>query len=197
MIVDRLSKQIQFLIEIDKLKTVFRRSYLENGERFENSAEHSWHITVMAMLLAEYANDTIDQIRVMKMLLIHDIVEIDAGDTYCYDIAAAQDKKKKEMKAADRIFSLLPEDQARELREFWEEFETGTTPEACFANALDRLMPLLHNYYTEGKSWKEHDVILEQVVSRNRKIDDGSRVLWEYAEKIIHDAVTKGYLAAE
>ena len=191
---DPISGQIRFILEIDKLKSIRRRTYLINGERRENSAEHSWHITVMAMILAEHANEKIDVLRVMKMLIIHDIVEIDAGDTLVYDTVGRQSKKEREREAADRIFELLPEDQAGEMRELWDEYEARTTPEAKFAAALDRLMPLLHNYHTEGRAWKENNITSEQVYAHNAHIEDGSKILWRFAVSIINDAVLRGYL---
>src|SRR5436309_14613445 len=141
---DRFERQIRFILEIDKLKGILRRTYLLNVDRAENTAEHSWHLAIMAILLAEHANEPVDVARVVKMVLIHDIVEIDAGDTYCYDTEAALNKAERERAAADRIFGILPEDQSRELRELWDEFEEGRTPEARFALALDRFIPQLH-----------------------------------------------------
>src|SRR6185369_16498977 len=146
---ERFERQIRFVLEIDKLKTIIRRTYLLNTDRAENTAEHSWHLAVMAILLAEHANEPVNVAKVVKMVLVHDIVEIDAGDTYFYDSNAALDKPEREMAAADRIFALLPEDQAKELRDLWDEFEDGRTPEARFALALDRFIPQLHNYYTQ------------------------------------------------
>ncbi len=148
----------------------------------------------MAELLVEYADTGVDLHRVQRMLLVHDLVEIDAGDTFCYDSQGNRDKVERETAAADRIFAMLPEGQARELRELWEEFEAGKTPEARFANALDRLMPLLHNYHTQGRSWRKHGVRKAQVLERNRSIEDGSRKLWNLALGIIEDSVRRGYL---
>lgn len=193
---DRLQQQIQFILEIDKLKSILRRSYLLNGERHENSAEHSWHLAMMAILLHEYANEKVDLLHVLKMVLVHDLVEIDAGDTYCYDEEANSDKIEREQKAADRIFALLSENQGKELRNLWEEFEERKTPEAKFANALDRLMPMMHNYYSQGKSWKEHGVVSNNVFERNSVMREGSEKLWEFAHSLIEDAVEKGYLVS-
>lgn len=195
MTADRLSRQLQFIIEIDKLKSVLRRTYLIDAPRRENSAEHSWHLAVMAVLLAEHANVPVDLLRVLKMLLVHDIVEIDAGDTYIYDVQGALDKARREQQAAERIFGLLPADQAAELRSLWDEFEARCSPEARFAAALDRLMPLLHNYTTEGRSWQEHGITSDMVLARNAQIGDGAAPLWETAQSLIADAVTRGYLA--
>lgn len=191
----RLERQIGFLIEIDKLKNVFRRSYLMDNDRRENSAEHSWHVVLLATVLAEYANKEIDLLRVLKMLAIHDIVEIDAGDTFCYDEEGLRDKEEREEKAAHRLFGLLPEDQESELQRLWQEYEAGLTPESRFANAMDRLMPLLHNYHTEGRAWQEGGVDSGQVLARNAPIETGAAELWAFAREMIQDAVTRGYLA--
>ena len=190
----RLEQQIAFLLEIDKLKSVLRRSYLLNETRKENSAEHSWHLSVMALVLAEHASADVDTLRVLKMLLVHDIVEIDSGDTYIYDAAGNETKAAREQQAAQRIFGLLPEEQHAELSTLWQEFEARETPEAKFAAALDRLMPLLHNYHTQGRSWQEHGVTDAQVIGHNGHMADGAAALWEYAEAMIKDAVGKGYL---
>lgn len=192
---DRLHQQIHFIVEIDRLKSVLRRTYLVHAARRENSAEHSWHVAIAALLLAEYANERIDVLRVVKMLLIHDIVEIEAGDTFVYDEAALVDQAERERQAADQIFSRLPEDQAKELRALWEEFDAGTTPEAKFAVALDRLLPLLHNYHTQGKSWQEHGITSDRVIAYNARIHEGSARLWQFARALIEDAVAKGHLA--
>ncbi len=192
---DRLSEQLDFILEIDRLKSVVRRSLLLSGERCENSAEHCWHTAVMALLLAEHANEPVDAAMVARMMLIHDIVEIDAGDTYCYDEEGNRTKAAREQAAAERLFGLLPGDQGRELRAAWEEFESGESAEARFARALDRLMPLLHNYHTQGRAWQEHGVRVGQVLDRNAPMREGSEALWQYAESFIRDAVDKGYLA--
>lgn len=190
----RLNQQIAFLLEIDKLKSVLRRSYLLNETRKENSAEHSWHLSMMALVLAEHASAGIDTLRVLKMLLVHDIVEIDSGDTYIYDVAGNETKAVREQEAAQRIFGLLPKDQSAELQALWQEFEARETLEAKFAAALDRLMPLLHNYHTQGRSWREHGITKEQVLRLNRHIAADSQSLWDYAEALINDAAAKGYL---
>jgi len=192
---DRLKKQIEFIVEVDKLKHIMRQTYLANGTRKENDAEHSWHLALMVFLLAEHTLEPkIDLLRTMKMVLIHDIVEIDAGDTYCYDEIAALDKAERERKAAERIFNLLPSDQAEEMWELWEEFEEVRTPEARFAAALDRLQPLLLNYASQGLSWHEHEVQRSQCLNRNNHIENSSKVLWDYALQILDEAVKKGYL---
>lgn len=191
---DRLNYQVLFITEIDHLKSVYRRTYLINEPRLENSAEHSWHLAIMAFLLAEYSKEPIDLLKVMKMALVHDLVEIDAGDTYIYDEQGNKEKTSREGRAANRIFNLLPSDQAQEIRDLWEEFEAGHTPEAKFVVAMDRLQPLLNNYYTEGISWKEHHIKSNQVIERVKSILTGSQMLWELANKVIEDAVNKGYL---
>jgi putative hydrolase of HD superfamily len=191
---NRLKQQLDFLLEIDRLKEVLRQSYICRGLRRENSSEHSWHLAVMALVLAEHANRAVDIVRVVKMALVHDLVEIDAGDTFCYDDAANAGKADREAVAADRVFGLLPEDQCREMRRLWEEFEARATPEARFAAALDRLMPLLHNYYSGGKTWREHGVPAAKVYERNCHIEDGSAQLWAVAKSLIEDAIEKGFL---
>lgn len=192
---ERLAQQIRFIIEIDKLKSVLRRTYLANGTRRENSGEHSWHLAMMALVLSEHANQKVDLLRVLKMVLIHDIVEIDAGDTYIYDEVGGLDQEEREKMAAERIFGLLPAEQAHELREVWDEFEARQTADAKFAKALDRLMPLLHNYELEGKPWQTNGIKHHQVIAINTPIRDGSDVLAELALGIIDDSVAKGYLA--
>ncbi len=191
--VGRLGQQIEFIIEIDRLKTVLRRTVLTDGSRAENTAEHSWHIAVMVLTLAEWANQPIDASRVVKMLLLHDIVEVDAGDTFCYDEGGNLDKAEREQRAADRIFGLLPEDQEREFRALWEEFEARETMDARFANGVDRLQPMLHNFLTEGHSWRVHGIKREQVEARNRAIGDGSETLWEFASGFLDEAEREGW----
>jgi putative hydrolase of HD superfamily len=192
---NRFERQIQFILEVDKLKTILRRTYLINEDRAENTAEHSWHLAIMAILLSEHANEPVNVARVVKMVLVHDIVEIDAGDTYFYDAKAALDKSKRERAAADRLFGILPTDQGAELRELWEEFEAGNTPDARFALALDRFMPQLHNYHTGGRSWAEHGITIDRVLERNESMAEGSAKLWECARALLDDAVSKGFLS--
>lgn len=192
---ERMLKQLQFLLEIDKLKDILRQSYLVGSYRRENSAEHCWHLAIATWILAEFANEPFDLGRVLKMALIHDIVEIDAGDVYIYDNYDETLKQQQEQAAAVRIFGLLPPAYASEFRQLWEEFEARTTPEARFAAAVDRFMPLLHNYYTQGRSWQEHGITCSQVYARNRdRIAEGSTPLWQLAESLIKEAVEKGYL---
>jgi putative hydrolase of HD superfamily len=192
---DRLEQQLRFVLEIDRLKSVYRRTYLIDGTRHENSAEHSWHLALLAMTLVEHANQPLDVAKVIKMVLIHDIVEIDAGDTYIYD--AQGNKAERERQAADRIFSLLPSDQAAQFRELWDEFEKAATPEARFANALDRFIPQLHNYHTQGRSWKEHGITPDRVLTRNVEISYGSETLWEWTQTLIQQAADEGLFADE
>lgn len=189
-----LRQQIHFILEIDKLKSVLRRTYLPGTTRKENDAEHSWHLAVMAMVLSDYANEKIDTNKVIKMVLIHDIVEIKAGDTFCYDSEGAAIKAEKEKRAAQELYGLLPQEQGQHFLQIWEEYEDGQSPEAKFARALDRLMPMLHNYFSEGKTWQEHGITESQVAELNSHIAEGSMELWEYAKDIIKDSVSKGYL---
>lgn len=195
---ERLKKQIRFIMEVDKLKNIFRMTKIHDGTRRENDAEHSWHLALMAFLLGEYSRDTsIDMLKVLKMCIVHDLVEIDAGDTFCYDAVGNLDKQEREQKAAERIFGILPEDQGRELKELWEEFDAMETPEAKFAAAMDRLQPVLMNFTNKGGTWKEHDISKEQVVKRNRRIEDAAPELWDFVSVLIDDAVEKGLLRDE
>jgi putative hydrolase of HD superfamily len=190
-----LEQQIEFILEMDKLKHIFRKSRLIRSERFENDAEHTWHLAVMAMLLAEHANEPdLNMLKVFKMLLIHDVVEIDAGDTFAYDDKGLEGKYERELAAANRLFGLLPEDQRDECMQLWEEFEARDTGEAKFAAAVDRLQPLLINVQNEGQSWKEHGITSDRVLERNRHIGEGSTALWQYAEALIGKAVEQGIL---
>lgn len=193
---ERLEQQIAFVREADKLKTIDRQTLLTDASRQENDAEHSWHLALMALLLGEYAGgEKLNLLQVVRMVLIHDLVEIDAGDTYCYDEAGYRDKTQRETAAAERIFNLLPTDQALQLRALWNEFEAAETPESKFANALDRLQPLMHNVFTHGQMWKQHGIVKSQVVDRNRKIADGAPDLWAFARELIEKAVNDGHLA--
>jgi putative hydrolase of HD superfamily len=191
---ERLLQQLAFIREIDALKHVFRQTILLDRSRQENDAEHSWHLAMMAMLLAEHAEEDVDVAHVMKLVLIHDLVEIDAGDTFCYDTEGMRDQHEREKKAAERLFFLLPEEQAEMLMTLWLEFEAKETPEAKFATSVDRLQPLMHNVFTEGFAWQQHGIHVDQVIERNRHIADGSPALWEIAEGWIRDAAEKGWL---
>jgi putative hydrolase of HD superfamily len=184
-----------FLKEIDDLKQVLRQTVLTKDCRQENDAEHSWHLAMLVIVLSEYSNNiSLDILQTLKMVLIHDIVEIDAGDTFCYDEHDRQIKTEREREAAHRIFSLLPEQQAQEYINLWEEFEAMSTPEAKFAAAVDRLQPLLLNFYSEGHAWKKHGVRKSQVIERNQYIVKGSSELWKFAEALIDESVKRGYL---
>ncbi|MCD8020310.1 MAG: HD domain-containing protein [Clostridiales bacterium] len=178
---ERLQKQFDFCLEIDKEKMIGRQTYLSNGEEKENDAEHAWHMAIMTLLLSEYSNEEIDVLKTIGMLLIHDLVEIDAGDTYAYDEEGKKTQHAREMAAADRIFGLLPEDQGNKLRSWWEEFDFGDTPEARFARAMDHIQPLMLNASTHGKSWEEHGIHLQQILGRNAETSKGSTQLWDYA----------------
>lgn len=191
----RLQAQIQFIVEIDKLKHVLRQTLLMDQSRRENDAEHSWHLAMIAIVLSEYADPQVNLLRVLKMVLIHDLVEIDAGDTFCYDAIAVQDQSDREQKAADRLFGMLPENLGEELRSLWEEFEAKETLDAQFAAALDRLQPLLHNYYTQGGTWKMANVTEAQVRKRMAPVLIGSPVLGEFVEELIQDAIQQGFIS--
>jgi putative hydrolases of HD superfamily len=193
-VTDRLLSQIGFIKEIDKLKSVFRQTPLLDQSRKENDAEHSWHLATMAMVLAEYAPPGVQIERVMKMVLIHDIVEIDAGDTFVYDDLGISNQEAREQEAADRLFSLLPQNQATEFRALWDEFEAEQTADARFARALDRLQPLLHNHQTEGVTWRKHDVTKSQVLEKKQAIIDGAPELWPFALLLIQESVDNGWL---
>lgn len=194
---NRLTQQLQFIIEIDKLKNILRQTKLTDNSRQENSAEHSWHLAIMAIILAEYAEPEVDIIRSIKMLLIHDLIEIDAGDTFCYDVKGNLDKAEREIKAATRIFSLLPSEQAEELRELWEEFEESQTATAKFALALDRLQPLLQNQQNHGGSWQTHGITENLVRKRMSPVKEASPILGKLVEEIIADCIAAGYLNKE
>jgi putative hydrolases of HD superfamily len=191
---ERLQQQIRFIREIDNLKHIFRKTRLFNNSRFENDAEHSWHLAIMAITLSEYSNEPIDLNRVIKMVLIHDIVEINAGDTFLYDEISNKLKAQKETESADKIFGLLPKDQKDEFINIWQEFEKRETAESKFAAAIDRLEPLLQNYFTEGYTWKKHNIHKTQVVDKNEPlIFSGSSALWEFVRELIEEATSKGY----
>ncbi len=190
---DRLQQQFNFIKEIDKEKLIGRQTYLSDTSRKENDAEHAWHMAIMTILLSEYANEKIDVLKTITMLLIHDIVEIDAGDTYAYDQAGLETQREREEKAADRIFGMLPEDQAKKFRDLWEEFEAKSTPEAKFARAMDNIQPMMLNAVTDGKAWMEHGVYLDQILKRNEITPKGSEELWKYAyETFVKPNVQKG-----
>lgn len=191
---ERLKKQMEFILEVDKVKNIVRQTYLADGRRKENDAEHSWHLALMAVLLKEYAQEEIDLSKVVTMVLIHDLVEIDAGDTYAYDEAGAATKRERETKAADRIFGLLPSDQGKWLKALWEEFEAYETPEAKYAHMLDNSQPLFLNDASDGKSWAEHRVKKSQIYKRNEHTKEGAAAIWEYMEALIQKHVEKGHI---
>lgn len=191
---DRLTQQLAFIREIDKLKYIQRKTRLFNSQRHENDAEHSWHLAMMAMVLAEHATTEVDLFKVMKMLLIHDIVEIDAGDTFLYDTTQSHVNTEVELEAAKRIFGLLPEEQMRDFIALWEEFEAGETPEARFAKALDRLEPIMQNVSNQGGTWAEFDVTLSRVLEKVQGIRKGSDSLWAYTEDLLRENVENGNL---
>lgn len=193
---ERLEKQMNFILELDKIKLILRQTKLSNSDRRENDAEHSWHIALMAFTLAEHANiPNLDMLKILKMMILHDVVEIDAGDTFAYDTKGNEDKREREERAADRIFGLLPHDQCTEFRALWVEFDDMLTPEARFAAAMDRLQPMMLNYINGGGAWQEHQIGLSRVMARNKHIADGSETLWAYAKRFLEDAVQKGWLS--
>ena len=189
---ERFEKQLTFILEADKEKNVFRQTHLLGYSRQENDAEHAWHMAMMIYLLKEYANENFDVAKAMMMALIHDIVEIDAGDTYAYDTDALKTQKEREKKAADRIFGMLPRDQRDELRALFEEFEDGKSPEARFAKVMDNFQPLLLNDANSGADWRKHKVTKSKVVNRQKTSVLGSSEIWKYTEEIINSNVKKG-----
>lgn len=192
----RLAQQIEFIVECDKLKDIFRQTQLTKTRRAENDAEHSWHLCLCVVTLAEHANfPNLNLLRVLKMVILHDLVEIDAGDTFAYDTAAMANQHEREAVAAERIFGMLPPEQAHDFRAIWDEFEAKATPEAKFANAVDRFQPMLLNCRTQGGGWKKHGITHDRVIARNQHIADGSRALWQYADQMLKDAVAAGHLA--
>lgn len=194
---DRMKQQIAFLMEIDKVKNIFRQTYLADGKRKENDAEHSWHLTIAAFLLKEYVAEDVDVMKVMIMVLIHDLVEIDAGDTYAYDAEGAKTKCAREVAAADRIFGMLPEDQGGYFRELWDEFEAYESDDAKFAHLLDNFQPLLLNHESNGKSWTEHHVKKSQIYKRNEKIEETSPEVWEWMKQIVEEHIALGHVIDE
>ena len=192
MDIERFEKQLAFILEADKEKNVLRQTHLSGHGRRENDAEHAWHMAMMIYLLREYANEDFDVAKAMMMAIVHDVVEIDAGDTYAYDTCALQTQKEREKKAADRIFGMLPEDQRDELRALFEEFEAGISPEARFVKVMDNFQPLLLNHSNGGADWREHKVTKTKVVSRQRTSSLGSEEIWKYTEELITANVEKG-----
>jgi putative hydrolases of HD superfamily len=190
-----LARQIQFILEADKLKTITRNTLLTDRSRFENSAEHSWHAALTAVVIFDAAHvNGMDLSHIVRMLLVHDLVEIDAGDTFCYSPEQRKTQMRREQKAAERIFGLLPDQQADELRQLWQEFEARQTPEARFANAIDRLQPLLQAIQTQGKTWRQNRIRKDQVIERMQPVRAALPSLWGYVVELIEDAADKGYL---
>jgi len=197
MDMERFQKQLRFALEIDKEKNILRQTHLSGHGRRENDAEHAWHMAVMIYLLKEYANEPFDIAKTMMMALIHDVVEIDAGDAYAYDAQAQATQREREEKAAERIFGMLPDDQKMELRDLFEEFEAGETPEARFARAMDNFQPLMLNDSNGGADWREHQVSIAQVMKRHSRTERGSDLLWEYSRKLLDENVEKGNIKTE
>ncbi len=189
----RFNKKLQFLILIDKMKSVYRQTLLADKSRRETDAEHSWHIAMMAMLFAEFAPEGVDKERVIKMCLVHDLVEIYAGDTFCYDEKAGEDKAEREMRAAQKLFSVLPAEDGEEIKGLWLEFEKQETPDAVFAASLDRFQPLINNFLTDGHTWRKGKVVRPQVEERAALIKKGLPIAWETVQKILDDAENKGF----
>lgn len=193
----RLEQQVNFIVEIDKVKNIFRQTYLADANRKENDAEHSWHLAISAFLLKEHVKEEVDLLKTILMVLIHDLVEIDAGDTYAYDDAGALDKREREEKGAERLFGILPEDQGTYFRELWEEFEAYESADAKFAHLLDNFQPLLLNDASNGKSWEEHGVKKSQIYKRNEKIEETSAPVWEYMKALIQKHIELGHVKDE
>ncbi len=191
---NNLIKDMDFIVEIDKIKNIFRQTTLMDGSRRENDAEHSWHLATMAMVLEDYSDEEVDINKVIKMLLIHDLVEIYAGDTFCYDLEGNKDKAEREKIAAEKIYGILPDDKGEYLKRLWEEFEERETAEAKFAAAMDRVQPILCNYYSGGGTWVKYGITRAQVMKRAEPIKDISQDLWEYILNIIDDSIEKGYI---
>jgi putative hydrolases of HD superfamily len=191
---ERILQQMAFIHEIDKVKYIQRKTRLFGSDRCENDAEHSWHLAMMTIVLAEHANEPLDVLKVLKMVLIHDIVEIDAGDIFLYDTTVSHTNTEAEHLAAERIFGLLPEEQAKDFIEIWDEFETGVSAEAKFARAMDRLEPLLQNFSNQGGTWKTYEVPFESVYHKKQVINNGASELWDFAQTILNQSVELGYL---
>lgn len=194
MDVERLEKQLKFLIEVDKMKTILRRTMLVDETRRENDAEHSWHFALMAMVLFEYAGEQVNQERVLKMALVHDLVEVYAGDTFAYDTKGYEDKDAREKASADKLFAILPTDQGTEIRGLWEEFDAMETPDAQYASAIDRLQPFINNIMTGGYTWKLNDVKSEQVYRRMDAVRIAMPEVWPAVDRMIQDSIRKGWL---
>lgn len=190
----RLLKDISFIVELDKMKSIFRQTSIIGEERREDDAQHSWHISLMAMVLSEYTNEKVDLLKVIKMLLTHDLVEIFAGDTFCYDKVGNQDKREREVAAAEKIFGMLEDDKGSEFRALWDEFEEIDTPESKFAAAMDRLQPMLSNYNNDGGTWKKYDISKSDIYKRISPVKDSSDELWKFVEYMLEDAYDRGLI---
>lgn len=195
MINERLLKDMEFIVELDKMKSILRQTSIIGEDRREDDAQHSWHISVMAMILGEYSNEKVDICKVIKILLTHDLIEIYAGDTFCYDKTANNDKRERELIAAEKIFGMLDEDKGKELRLLWDEFEEMETPEALFAAAMDRLQPMLSNYNNNGGTWRKFDVPKEDIYKRIDPVKRSSDELWNFVEYMIEDAAERGLIS--
>lgn len=191
---EKLLKDIEFIVELDKMKSILRQTSLIGKEQREDDAQHSWHISVMAMILAEYSNEEIDLCKVIKMLLTHDLVELYAGDTFCYDKSANEDKREREVAAAEKICNMISDDKGREIRELWDEFEEMKTPEAIFAASMDRLQPMLNNYYNNGGTWRKYNVAQSDIYKRISPVKESSDELWNFVENMLDDALQKGLI---
>ncbi len=195
MINEKLIKDIEFIVELDRMKSILRQTSLIGEDKREDDAQHSWHISVMAVVLSEYANEDIDVCKVIKMLLTHDLVELYAGDTFCYDKVGNQDKKQRELAAADKIYGMLDEEKGKELRKLWDEFEEMETPEALFAASMDRLQPMLNNYYNNGGTWRKFNVAQSDIYKRISPVKKSSDELWNFVEYMLEDAFEKGLIS--
>lgn len=191
---DKLKKQIEFAVTVDEMKNILRRNLVIDGSRRENDAEHSWHLAIMAMLLEEYSAQKVNIERVLKIALVHDLVEVYAGDTFAYDEKGYEDKEEREIAAADRLFGMLGGEQGAQIRALWDEFEAGETPEAKYANAIDRIQPLILNYMTDGHTWRLGNVHAPQIYKRMDIIRTAAPELWQVVEGVIADSIEKGIL---
>ena len=194
---ERIDKQFEFIREIDKEKEITRHTFLADASRRENDAEHAWHMAIMTILLSEYSNEEIDLLKTITMLLIHDIVEIDAGDTYAYDEKGKENQAEREEKAAKRIFNMLPEDQAEKMIALWHEFEAQRTPEAKFARCMDNIQPMMLNDASNGLAWEENGVKISQILKRNERTAEGSKVLWDYMKHILQKNMDEGHIVKD
>lgn len=194
---ERLKKDIEFILELDKMKTILRQTKVIGVDQREDDAQHSWHISIMAMILSEYANEEVNTFKVMKMLLTHDLVELYAGDTFCYDKEGNNDKRERELEAAEKIYGMLDEDKGKELRSLWDEFEEMETPDALFAASMDRMQPMFSNYYNDGGTWALHKVSKADIYKRIAPVEKSSDILWDFMSNIIEDARERGLIVRD